>query len=129
MAKSLRQEPAEVPATAADVQRGIRRLRRVAREIPEPVDELVARVMEILDRHGTSTPTRRVVRRDADLREAVAKYGEDMVAAALLFDPLRARWMAAMEGLRIIRERMLAERGGVPFPDSTPMIREDRLSH
>ena len=111
------------------MRRGIRRLRRVARDVGEPVEELVARTMEILDGHGTASATRRSVRRDLDLRDSIEKYGEDMVAAALLFDPLRARWMNAIEGMRIIREEMLAERGGVPFSDSAQLIREDRDSH
>ena len=38
----------------------------------------------------------------------------------------RERHLRAMEQLKLLQAKILAERGGVPFPDSTPLIRESR---
>ena len=51
-----------------------------------------------------------------DLREAPA---EDR-------DRIRERWRAALDRSAQLRKRILDRRGGVPLPDSTPIIRAMR---
>jgi hypothetical protein len=52
---------------------------------------------------------------------------EEIFAKLVSFsDEKKRRGEEAWERIRLRREMMLAERGGIPFPDSTDIIRESR---